>query len=348
MPQPGDRISEYVLESPVGRGAFGEVWRARHHVWQDQRVAIKFPADADFLRHLQREGLVAAGLGHPNIVRPLGFDPFAQPPYLVMEYVEGYSLRAVVARGPVTVDEAVGVMRQMLSALEYAHAKGVVHRDLKPENVLLAEASPAPFAGAAAPRWVVKLADFALARPSGASLGSIVFSRSLEPGTAREVVGSLEYMSPEQRAGETVDGRADVYSVGVIWFEMLTAERPVGAELPSSLNPAVPAWADELFRRACARIDRRFASAAEVSRALESQVGGMRQPTRLADALPAAAPTICPQCRNAVREQDQFCMYCGVQLVREVRRCANCGGYPAAEDQFCRYCGRSLSFGAVA
>lgn len=352
MPTAGDRISEYVLEAPVGRGAFGEVWRARHHVWTDQRVAIKFPADPQYLRQLQREGLVAAGLEHPNVVRPLGFDPYASPPYLVMEYVEGTNLRNAIAGGAMPVDEAIDVVRQMLAALDHAHGRGIVHRDLKPENVLLA--SPAEPAGAPGPRRrLVKLTDFALARPEATAAGSIVFSRSFDSPEAREIVGSLDYMSPEQRAGLPVDARTDLYAVGVILHEMLTGERPAGAEVPGSLNPAVPAWVDELFRRAYARLDRRFASAGEMLRFIDQHAGG-RAPAGGATVprplpLPAVpppgggpTPSICPQCRHPVQADDQFCIHCGVQLVREVRRCRDCGGYPAADDDFCSFCGAAL------
>src|ERR1700683_5024657 len=97
MPAAEQRISEYVLEAKVGEGAFGEVWRARHHVWADQFVAIKIPTDPQYLRNLQREGAAIHGLVHPNIVRAIGFDPYASPPYLVMEYVPGSNLRTLIA-----------------------------------------------------------------------------------------------------------------------------------------------------------------------------------------------------------------------------------------------------------
>src|ERR1700722_20531832 len=97
MPDPGQRISEYVLDAKVGGGAFGEVWKAHHHVWVDQLVAIKIPTDPQYLRSLQREGAAIHGLLHPNIVRAIGFDPYATPPYLTMEYIPGTSLRPLVA-----------------------------------------------------------------------------------------------------------------------------------------------------------------------------------------------------------------------------------------------------------
>ena len=92
----GSRIGEWLLEHPIGGGAFGEVWRARHHVWADQLAAVKLPTDSQYVRALQREGVHAHKLEHPSIVRPLGFDPFAEQPYLVMEYIPGTDLRQVI------------------------------------------------------------------------------------------------------------------------------------------------------------------------------------------------------------------------------------------------------------
>src|SRR5204862_305371 len=89
MPTQNQRISEYLLDAKVGGGTFGEVWRAKHHVWHDQLVAIKIPTDPQYVRNLQREGAAIHGLVHPNIVRAMGFDPYADPPYLTMEYVPG-------------------------------------------------------------------------------------------------------------------------------------------------------------------------------------------------------------------------------------------------------------------
>src|SRR5678815_3242069 len=139
MPQVGQRIGEYVLEEILGRGAFGEVWRARHHVWADHLVAIKVPTDSQYLRGLQREGRAIHGLVHPNIVRAMGFDPFAATPYLTMEYVAGKSLREFIGKKKLTIGDAVAVMKQILAGLGHAHQHGVVHGDVKPENVLICD-----------------------------------------------------------------------------------------------------------------------------------------------------------------------------------------------------------------
>jgi serine/threonine-protein kinase len=134
----GDRISNYLLEARVGAGSFGEVWRARHHVFGDI-VAVKVPTDAQYVRNLQREGVAIHGLKHPNIVRAIDLDPYSDPPYLVMEYVEGPSLRQIIDkyRAGLPVLAAATIMRGMLCALAKAHENGLVHRDVKPANVLL-------------------------------------------------------------------------------------------------------------------------------------------------------------------------------------------------------------------
>src|SRR4051812_28432084 len=137
MPTPNQRVGEYVLQERVAAGTFGEVWRAHHHVWSDQTVAVKIPTDPQYLRNLQREGVAIHGLHHPNIVRAIGFDPYAQPPYLLMEFVSGTSLRTLIAKGPLPAAQAVLILKQVLAGLSYAHAKGVIHRDVKPENVLV-------------------------------------------------------------------------------------------------------------------------------------------------------------------------------------------------------------------
>src|SRR3954463_6483925 len=111
----GQRIGEYLLDAKLGGGTFGEVWRAHHHVWSDQLVAIKIPTDSQYLRELQREGVAIHGLVHPNIVRAMGFDPYADPAYLTMEYIPGSSLRPLISQRALNIPDAVSVLRQVLA-----------------------------------------------------------------------------------------------------------------------------------------------------------------------------------------------------------------------------------------
>jgi serine/threonine-protein kinase len=379
MPSPNQRVGEYVLQERVAAGTFGEVWRACHHVWSDQLVAVKIPTDPQYLRNLQREGIAIHGLAHPNVVRAISFDPYADPPYLTTEFVQGASLRTLIAKGPLAPKDVVAVMRQVLAGLSYAHAKGIVHRDVKPENILVHERA---FADGFATEGAVKVTDFGLGKSStggAAAAGSILYSASLNDPAAKEIAGTLDYMAPEQRAGDAVDPRADVYACGVVLFEMLTGERPAGTDLPSDVNPAVPKHLDEAFRRSYARLDKRFATADEFARALAAQppvlnrVQASKPPpplpssplpllhrTAWAEDRPStASPPLrpassdlpwalsqrsgCPQCRQQIDAGDQFCMHCGVQLVENVRRCPQCGAYPDTADHYCIFCGQALT-----
>jgi serine/threonine protein kinase len=350
MPNPNQRISEYVLVEKIGGGTFGEVWKAHHHVWTDQWVAIKIPTDGQYVRNLQREGAAIHGLVHPNIVRAMGFDPYSDPAYLTMEYIPGTSLRPLIKSRQLTIEQSIQVMRQVLAGLEYAHNQGLVHRDVKPENILIHERAAREGYGV---EGVVKVADFGLGRAAvSTAVGSIVYSASLNDPAGREIAGTLDYMAPEQRGGGDVDRRADLYACGVVLYELLTGERPAGTDLPSDLNPQVPKWLDEVFRRSYARLDKRYASAGDFIKAMAvaqpppfpvSQQGSFAG----APAFPPAPPmapgrTACPHCRQPITNEDNFCMHCGVQLVPHVRRCNKCGAYPDPRDKFCILCGEGL------
>ncbi|HLL90512.1 MAG TPA: serine/threonine-protein kinase [Tepidisphaeraceae bacterium] len=349
MPTVGQRVGEFVLDDRIARGAFGEVWRAHHHVWTDQDVAVKFPTDPQYLAALQREGLAVHGLVHPNVVRPVAFDPYAAEPYLAMEYVPGTSLRPLIQGRTLSVPQAVTVLRHVLAALQYAHDRGMVHRDVKPENVLVhASAAASDYRAEGS----VKLTDFGLGKRGAASANSIALSVSLAKD-ASPIVGTLEYMAPEVRAGQDADARADVYACGVMLFEMLTGQKPAGTDVPSDLNASAPRHLDDAFRRSYARIEKRFATAQAMADALgEIGVPVLAPPPPLpASSRPVPPRSVghvlrgCPQCRQPVEVEDQFCIHCGTQLVAEVKRCGGCGAYPDATDEFCIFCGNALAGG---
>jgi len=269
MPAPGQRLGEYVLLERLGTGTFGEVWRARHHVWHESVAAIKIPTDPRFVRQLQQEGAAIQRLHHPGIVKPISFDPYADPAYLVMEYVPGSSLRSVIEQGPLPAHEAVAILQQVLAALEHAHQQGVIHRDIKPENILIADGAADD--GYASP-GAVRVTDFGLGQvlePAGPQ--SIVLS--MGPGQ-ESIVGTTRYMAPEQLDGTDVDARADVYACGAVFFELLTGRRPAGLEVPSDLNPAVPPALDEVFYRSFVRRERRYPSAQAFADALDEAMSG--------------------------------------------------------------------------
>jgi hypothetical protein len=209
MFQTGDAVGAYMLERRLGVGGMGEVWLA-HDERLDRKVAIKalLPhhwSAAERVRLLHQEARAATALNHPNVVTVHDVGDHNGAPYLVTEYLEGQSLRAHLSTGPLTVDRALEIGGQIASGLEAAHARGIVHRDLKPENVfLLADGR-------------VKILDFGLATAIGRSSASTIESPA---------GGTLRYMAPEQRRGEEIDARADVFAFGTVLREMLNGRAP--------------------------------------------------------------------------------------------------------------------------
>src|SRR4029079_654901 len=248
----------------------------------------------------QREGAAIHGLIHPNIVRAMGFDPYADPPYLTMEYVPGTSLRPLISGQQLSIDQAMGVMKQVLAGLDYAHNQGIVHQDVKPENILIHERTRAEgYAG----QGLVKVTDFGLGRAAASTaVGSIVYSASLNDAAGKEIAGTLDYMAPEQRSGSNIDRRADLYACGVVLYELLTGERPAGTDLPSELDAKIPRHLDEAFKHSYARIDKRFATADDFARALDAPKASASTPPpigRMASTTATMMPPPIPNMRRA-------------------------------------------------
>ncbi|MGE3165807.1 MAG: protein kinase [Planctomycetota bacterium] len=276
----GDRISEYVLEEPLGRGAFGEVWRARHHIWNEREVAVKIPTTTEAVRQLSNEGVIQASLDHPGIAKSLGMDTTGNPPYFITEYVRGRDLSQVLGeKGRFAAAEALTIFRKVLDVLAYAHERGVIHQDIKPSNILIGEDGG------------VKLTDFGLGQTTNGD--SLLLSASLR-SEAATISGTLAYIAPEVRDGTgRADARADLYSLGIVLFEMLTGSRPAGVEVPSDLRDDLPAWCDEVFRGLYTRRERRFADVAAVRSALASSVAAAPE-SRPASKKPVVVPLTAP------------------------------------------------------
>ena len=275
LPERGMELGEWVLEERLGAGAFGQVWRGRHNLFKGLHVALKIPHTKDAIESLAKEGVIQAELDHPGIVKALGIDPDSDPPYFVMDYVDGSNLREyLVEKGPLPLAEVESILRQILDALAYAHERGVIHQDIKPENVLIL------------PDGTVKLTDFGLGMTvGGESLMVSLSLKSQEP----EVRGTLPYIAPEIRDGEgEIDARADLYSLGILFCEMLTGKRPAGAELPTHLRPGLPPWCDALMQKLYVRRENRFASARAVVEFLDR--GGRRKAPPQPPRLPPASP----------------------------------------------------------
>jgi hypothetical protein len=269
-PLQGER---YRLDELIGRGGMASVWRATDTVL-GRPVAVKrlhpgLIADEEHAERFRREALLVARLSHSNLVRLLDRGEDADGPYLVMELVDGENLKSLVRReGALPPDEAVRICVEVGRALAYAHAQGVVHRDIKAQNVLLT------------PDGGVKLTDFGIAR---------LMEADGEPGLTRTdmLVGSADYLSPEQADGRPVDARTDVYSLGIVLYECLTGRLPFPGEGfvavamrhcseplpdPRVLAPAVPGWLAATAQRAAAKEPSdRYPDAAALVAALLSQ-----------------------------------------------------------------------------
>lgn len=348
-PQAGDRISEYVLVEMVGAGSFGQVWKARHHVWKDEIVAIKVPTDSQFVRNLQKEGCTIHGLRHKNIVRAIGLDPYAETPYLVMEFVDGLSLEGWIKRYPegMPVRTAHRILRGILEGLEHAHANGVVHRDIKPANILIAGGKDKPVEELGVDD--VKVTDFGLGRAGEVTANSIMQSGSLLAEDGKSISGTIAYMAPEQRDGEVTDARSDLYAVGIVLFELITGQRPSGSDMPSHLREGLPPWIDPVFARLYTRRERRFPGAADVLRTIGQSearpVSAAPIPPIPMGHAPGPRPMsggTCPSCKAPTEAGDNFCISCGRQLALSLRKCSQCGGYPETDDRFCIHCGGEL------
>ena len=235
----GTTVAHYRVTSSLGKGGMGEVWRA-----QDTKlgrdVALKmlpesFARDPERLERFEREARVLASLSHPSIAGIHGLEDVEGKRFLVMEVAEGETLADRIAKGPLPVEEAVRIARQIAEALEVAHEKGIVHRDLKPGNVMVTGEGQ------------VKVLDFGLAKAlgahplSGSSGENFTQSPTLAPGMTQAgmLLGTAGYMSPEQARGKAVDRRADIWAFGCVLFEMLGGRRAFDGETVTDVLGAI-------------------------------------------------------------------------------------------------------------
>ena len=282
MLQSGVRLGPYEILGPLGTGGMGEVYRARDSRL-DRDVAIKVvppsvAGNPEAVARFERESRAVAALSHPNILAIYDVGQSNGHPYSVMELLEGETLGARIAHGPMPVRKAVDIAAQIARGLAAAHDKQIAHRDLKPENVFLT------------PTGGVKILDFGLARSTAEQseltrVESPTMAPATTPGT---VLGTVGYMSPEQVRGEPTDHRTDVFSLGCVLYEMLTGQRAyrrdTAAETmsailrddppdPGTLNVNVPPAVLRTLRRCLEkRPQERFESARDLAFALESSV----------------------------------------------------------------------------
>ena len=270
--QKGDRVSEYILAEKLGRGGFGEVWKAEHAQLRGKFVAIKIPTSPEAMDCLKQEAVFQHELDHPNIVRTIGLNTQNDPPYFMMEYVEGKNLRQLMLDdGILPPPYAIDIAVQVCEALSFAHSKGIVHKDIKPENILVEKKKVDVSNKGKALLHYVKLTDMGLGMVPGARQSEIQLSEGARTSGVRILSGTLFYMAPEQMLPDRqVDSRSDVYSLGVVLYEMLTGELPLGMDLPGELNPVVTPELDAICKRAlCIDRDDRYASAREMAADLQ-------------------------------------------------------------------------------
>src|SRR5919202_3380378 len=283
----------YRLLRPLGTGGMASVYLAED-LRLGRRVAVKvlhpqLASDPSFVARFADEARIAAGLAHPNIVQVYDVGHDGDRHYIVMEYVEGETLKALIRRqGALPVARALAIMSGVLAALALAHAHRLIHRDITAQNILLTSDGD------------VKVTDFGIARElSGTAMPTLTL--------AGMVLGTVHYCAPEQAQGRPAVPQSDVYAAGIVLYEMLTGTLPFDAEnplavaiqqinqaptRPTRLNPAIPPSVEAIVLKALAKNPvERFAGAAEMQAAVDAARSGAVQPTRLARRAVATAPT---------------------------------------------------------
>jgi serine/threonine-protein kinase len=293
----GTRLGRYEIRSPIGKGGMGEVYLARD-TQLDRTVALKLlppdvASDQQRMNRFVREAKATAALSHPNIAHIYEIGEADGVTFIAMEYVEGRTLRQYMKSASIPLDEALYIALQVASALSEAHAEGIIHRDIKPENIMLR------------PDGYVKLLDFGLAK--------LIETRSQEQYTMDEaptlliqtnpgmLMGTVTYMSPEQARGLEVDGRTDIWSLGVVLYEMIAGQVPFTGQTttdmlvsilehrPRSLSkamPEIPIDVDRIITKAMAkRRESRYKSASDFVAAIKSLRQEMEFKAKLARSL---------------------------------------------------------------
>lgn len=287
-----EKIGRYEVKGELGRGGFATVYRAYDPRFE-REVAIKFlppeliHSDPQFRMRFEREAKIIAQLEHPAIVPVYDVGEENNQPYFVMRYMNGGSLsERIKAKQNFTIEEAVKIIEQIAPGLDEAHSKGIVHRDLKPANILFTN------------KGVPLISDFGIAKFSqGEASGNM---------TGSAIIGTPAYMAPEQASGDPIDGRADIYALGVILYEMVIGKQPYQADTPLGLaikhitepvprvleaNPNLPTWMEKVISTAMAKNrDERFSTAVELVETVKAFLRGEKPPERTSNITSKISP----------------------------------------------------------
>jgi serine/threonine protein kinase len=355
----GTTLGNCLIQALIGYGGMASVYRGRQtHL--DREVAIKvlpaaYAADHAFVDRFKLEARATARLAHPNIITIHDAGEERGRLYIVMAYISGGTLKQRMGTA-MDMRAVVRIIKDVASALSYAHERGIVHRDVKPVNVLM-DADGRPI-----------LTDFGIAK---------VLTESEGLTRVGAGVGTPEYMSPEQCRGVAVDARADIYALGVVLYEMLTGRTPFVADNytalahahiyepvlpPSRLNPRVSPAVQSVVQKALAKDPaQRFQQATELALALEQAVEAQVPVTLAAGATsalpvgaapppgyrpqrphPAQQTVYCPRCHSLNPVANRYCTRCGLPLVSMMVRCRQCGAGNARSQRYCTRCGQPL------
>ena len=283
-----DKIGRYEIKAELGRGGMATVYRGYDPRFE-REVAIKFlppeliHADTQFRVRFDREAKIIAQLEHPSIVPVYDVGEENGQPYFVMRYMSGGSLSERIKAGIFSIQDAIRILEQIAPGMDEAHSKGIVHRDLKPGNILFTNKN------------VALISDFGIAKFTQGEAGNM---------TGSAIIGTPAYMAPEQAAGEAVDGRTDIYALGVILYEMVTGKQPYKADTPLAVaikhmtepvphileaNPNLPVWMEKVISTAMAKHrDDRFSTAIEMVETIKALMRGEVPP----DTVRSSKPTL--------------------------------------------------------
>jgi eukaryotic-like serine/threonine-protein kinase len=293
----GTKLGPYEIVAPLGAGGMGEVYRAKDmRLGRDVAIKIlpkELSADAARKQRFEREAKTISGLNHPNICTLHDVGSQDGVDYLVMECVEGETLAARLQKGPIPLEQVLRYGAQIADALDKAHRAGIVHRDLKPGNVMLAASG-------------AKLLDFGLAKPAATGISGLTLTGAVPTSPVTQegtIVGTFQYMSPEQVEGKEVDGRSDIFSLGAVLYEMVTGKKAFEGKSQLSVasailekeptpittvKPLTPATLEHAVKKSLAKLpDERWQSASDLSSELKwigesgllQTVGAARAPT---------------------------------------------------------------------